>query len=262
MATPNRWAIRDAGKASFFDLVTGKAIVTLDTLKTTGVETTGETVYAQGGEGNVRVVGFSSNRQARLSLQDCVFDNSAVAMLTGNNLATGKKEVYKSPEVGTVTSAKITLTKTPKGAIVSVFKRNTDGTNGEEYTLGTPATNAKEYSVNGKELTFHNSVTNDTKFNIYYKYETDSTARSVKVTSDKFGGTFKVVVDVLVRDVETKADFKGQIIVPNAKFEDNFNISLAADGDPAVLDLNMEVLKAPASTDMWELVIFDDSLAV
>ncbi len=41
MATPNRWAIRDAGEATFYNLVTKKAIVTLPTLKTSGVETTG-----------------------------------------------------------------------------------------------------------------------------------------------------------------------------------------------------------------------------
>jgi hypothetical protein len=261
MATPNRWAIRDAGKATFFDLVTKKPIVTLDTLKTTGVETTGETVYARGGHGNAKVVGFSSNREARLSLQDCVFDNNAVAMLTGNNLATGKKTVDRH-EIKSIISNKFMLDKTPKGAILGVFKLNSDGTNGQEYTLGNPTTNALEYSVNGKELTFHSSVANDTQFRVYYQFETDTTAKTVKVTSDKFGGTFRVVIDVLVRDVETKADYKGQLIVPNAKFEDNFTINLAADGDPAVLDLNMEILKAPAGTDMWELVIFDESLAV
>ena len=48
MAAPNRWAIREAGEATFYNLVTGKAIVTLRTLKTSVVETSGETVYARG----------------------------------------------------------------------------------------------------------------------------------------------------------------------------------------------------------------------
>jgi len=30
--------------------------------------------------------------------------------------------------------------------------------------------------------------------------------------------------------------------------------------DPAVLDLNIECLKSPTSTTMWELVIYDDAL--
>lgn len=48
MATPNRWAIRDAGEATFFSLVDYKAIVTLPSLKTSGVDTVGTTVYARG----------------------------------------------------------------------------------------------------------------------------------------------------------------------------------------------------------------------
>jgi hypothetical protein len=51
MATPNRFSIRDAGSASFFNLQTGKAIVTLNTLKTSGVESTAEVTYARGGYG-------------------------------------------------------------------------------------------------------------------------------------------------------------------------------------------------------------------
>lgn len=49
MATPNRWAIREAAIATFYSLVSPyNAIVTLKTLKTSGVETSGETVYARG----------------------------------------------------------------------------------------------------------------------------------------------------------------------------------------------------------------------
>jgi hypothetical protein len=229
MATPNRWAIKEAGIASFFDLTTGKAKVTLATLKTSGVETTGETTYATGGRGNARLVGFSSNRQAKITLQDAIFDNAAIAMLTGNDLVAGVKKVDKN-EIQSVTSNTLTLSKTPQGAIVSVYKLNADGTNGQEYTLGTPASNATDYSVAGKVLTFHTSVTNGTQFKVYYQVNTASDAKSVKVTSDQFGKTFRVTLDVLVVDEFTKAAFQGQLRIPNAKFEDNFNLSFSADG--------------------------------
>jgi hypothetical protein len=140
MATPNRWAIKEAGICSFFNIATGKAVVSLPTLKTSGVETTGETVYSRGGRGNAKLVGFSTNREAKITLQDAIFDNSAIAMLTGNDLVAGVKKVDIN-EIQSVTSNTITLAKTPQGALVSVYKLNADGTNGQEYTLGTPATN-------------------------------------------------------------------------------------------------------------------------
>lgn len=257
----NRFAIRDAGEATFFDLVTGKAIVTLRTLKTSGVETTGETVYARGGRGNAKLVGFSSNREAKIMLQDAIFDKMAIAMITGNTATIGSKTIDKN-EVKSITSNKLTLSKTPVGALISVFKVNPDGTNGTEYTLGTPASNPTEYSISVKELTFHSGVANGTNFRIYYKIATEATATTMKVTSDKFGASFRVSVDVLVVDEFTKKAYQGQLNIPNAKFEDNFTFSFAADGDPAVLDLPLEILKSPISTDMWELTVYDDDLVI
>jgi hypothetical protein len=188
-----------------------------------------ETVYARGGRGNAKIIGFSTNRQASLKLQDAIFDNNAVAMLTGNDIVTGVKIVDRN-EIQSVTSDTVTLTKTPVGAIVSVYKLNVDGTNGTEYTLGTPATNPTDYSVSGKVLTFHTSVTNGTQFKIYYQVNTASDAKNIKITSDQFGKSFRVVIDCLVVDEYTKAAFEAQIRIPNAKFEDNFNLSFSADG--------------------------------
>lgn len=173
---------------------------------------------------NARLIGFSSNRQAKITLQDAIFDNSAIAMLTGNDLVAGTKIVDKN-EVQSTTSQKLSLSKTPSGAIVSVFKLNADGTNGEEYTLGTPTSNPKEFSVAGKELTFNTAVTDGSQFRIYYKVQTASDAKTIKVTADQFGKNFRVVIDVLVVDEFTKASYAGQLRIPNAKFEDNFNLS-------------------------------------
>jgi hypothetical protein len=182
-------------------------------------------------------------------------------MLTGNDLVAGVKKVDRN-EIQSVTSNTLTLSKTPQGALVSVFKLNADGTNGDEYTLGVPGSNVKDYSIAGKVLTFNVAVTNGTQFRIYYQVNTAIDAKSIKVSSDQFGKTFRVTLDVLVVDEFTKAAFQGQLRIPNAKFEDNFNLSFAADGDPAVLDLSMEILKSPTSTDMWELVIYDEATIV
>lgn len=256
MSTPNQWAIKESGDVSFFDLVNGKAITTLSTLKKTEIQTTGETVYSRGGRGNAKIVGFSSNRESKVVMQDAIFDNKAVSMLTGNDLVNGTQIVDKN-EIQSVTSNKLSLSKTPTGAIVSVFKLNPDGTNGIEYTLGTPATNPLEFSLSGKDLTFNTAVVNGTQFRVYYKVTTATDAKTVKVTADQFGKSFRVAIDVLVTDIYTKKAYAGQLSIPNAKFEDNFNLSFSSDGDPAVLDLNMEILKAPTSQDMWSLTIYD-----
>ena len=61
-------------------------------------------------------------------------------MLTGNDITTGVHKV-DIHEIITTSSDKASVLNTPVGAIINVFVVNADGTNGTEYTLGTPATN-------------------------------------------------------------------------------------------------------------------------
>lgn len=258
MATPNRFSIRDAGQATFYNLQTGKAIVTLDSLKTSGVESSAETTFARGGFGNSKLVGFSHNKEAKLNLSDALFDKNSLAMLTGNQLKEEAK-VIDFKEVRSITSSKLSLSKTPTGAITTIFKVNADNTNGQEYTLGNPTTNQNEFSIAGKDITFHSTVTNGTLFRIYYKVTTASDAKTVRVSSDAFGGTFKVVVDVLVRDAKDGLDYAAQIIVPRGKMEDNFSMELSVDGDPATLALPIECLRDPVTNSLWEMVIFNEA---
>lgn len=207
---------------------------------------------------NPKLVGFSSNREGKLSLQDALFDSSAIAMMTGNGLTSGAKDIdYK--EVKSVLSNKITLSKTPKGAIKSVYKVNPDGTNGTEFTLGTPGTNETEFSVNGKELTFHTTVANGTSIRVYYVVTTASDAKTMKVTSSSFGGTFKIVGNILVRDSYDGKDYPATITIPRGKFEDNFSMSLSVDSDPAVLDLPVEMLKDPVTDELWSMTVYNDA---
>ena len=262
MSSPNRFAIRDCGEATFYDLTTGKAIVTLRTLKTSGVETAGTTVYAKGGRGNAKLVGFSSDKTAKITLEDAIFDKQALGMLTGNAISAGVVTVQKIDELA-VTSDTITLTKALAGAIISCYKVNPDGTNGAEYTLGVPATGTKFFSISAKVLTFFaGSETNGTMFRVYYKMTTDITASRIKVSSDKFGASFKIIIEVLVRDEFTKADFAAQLVIPNGKFEDAWKMDFKAEGDPSVLTMPIEILKSPISTDMWYLDVFDETLIV
>lgn len=262
MATPNRFAIRDAGIATFYDLVTGKAICTLTTLKTSGLNTTGETVSARGGRGNPKIVNFSGNRETTITMEDAIFDNSALFMLTGNVLETGTKNIAYQ-EVVTVASNTATLSKTPVGALTTVYEVNPDGTNGVEIKPSEGVVATGEYSISGKDLTFFDGDFEDgKKIRVYYTVTTDATAKTIRVTSDKFGGTFKCILDVLVRDEFTKKDFQAQVVVPNGKFSDSFDIALSADGDPATLNLELECLKDPLSTDLWYMVVYDDALVV
>lgn len=267
MATPNRWAVREAAEVTFFSLVSPyEALVTLKTLKLTDVETSGETVYARGGRGNAKLVGFSSNREAKVTIQDAIFDNAALALLTGNGAVAGAKLVNRYFNATIPAGLTVTVPDTIAAAsnVISVHLVNADGSLKTKLAEDAAATIDTEYSRAGSVFTFATGQDGAGKnlVRIYYTATTDATATTVKVTSDKFGGTYRMVADVLIRDELTKKDYYGQFIAKNVKIEDNFKFNFSADGDPSVLDIPIEILKDPNSTDMWELVIYDDTLVV
>ena len=215
------------------------------------------------GRGNAKLVGFTSDREARMTLQDAIFDNYALAMLTGNAITAAAQEidVIQESTIPADTAYTITLTNTNEG-ILSVHLLDTDGvTNGPALSEVVSAPTVAQYSISGQVLTFHADNASK-KARIYYTAKTDATAKTVKVTADKFGGTFKVVADVLIRDEDTKEDYFGQFVAFNAKIEDDFSFNFSPDGDPSVLDIPLEILKSPASEDMWQLVIYDQALVV
>lgn len=249
---PNRWAVREAAEATFYDIsgVTEKAIVTLKTLKMTEVQTTGETVYAMGGRGNAKLVGFSSNREATVTLQDAIFDNLAMAMLTGNSVTEGEKQIYVYHEGTTSVTGELTLPAAKQmDEVISAFILDTDGitnkTEIESVTVDEPT-----------GLVVSTGLAAVTKVRIYGKQTTDAGTKTIKVTSDKFGGTYKLVVDVIVKDEQTGQEKFAQFIAPRVKIEDEFSFNFSPEGDPSVLDIPLEILKDPASTDMWELIIY------
>lgn len=246
MATPKRWAVREAADVTFYSLVDGKPVVTLNTLKMTDVETTGETVYSQGGRGNAKLVGFSSNREARMTLQDAIFDNTAMAMLTGNDIVVGTKLIDQHEDLVVGAGGTVELSMVPAmGEEVTVFLLDGNAL-GEEIA---------DANISGKTVT---AGAPGDKIRVYYKTLTASDAQTITVTSDHFGGSFKVVADVLVRDELTKKDYYAQFIAYNAKIEDNFTFSFSPDGDPSVLDIPLEILKPADNTVMWEFVIYGD----
>lgn len=230
MAFANRWAVRNVAKCSMYSATTGKMIAYLENLKTSGLQTSSTTVYARGGDGNPKLVGFSSDKEIKVNLSSAIFDNRAMALLTGNALSTAAKEIYKREIVTSVEADTLTLTNTPVGDLLGLYILGEDGVESTEYTkvAATPA--ATEFSISGKVITLNSAVATSTQFVAYYKVTTASTAQTITVSSNAFPAAFKLVMEVLITDFSTKALYPAQIIIPSCKMEDSWEFSFAPDG--------------------------------
>ena len=264
MAMPKRWAVREAAIASFYDIDTHALKVSLNTLKMTEVQTTGETVYATGGRGNAKLVAFSGNREATVTIQDAIFDNAALAMLTGNAVITNYTAVTTKNQTFTIEAdaspSVLTVNLADTASVIGVAAINkTTGTVLTEMESAVAVVSANQFYVaaNGV-VTLFSEVTAKEVAVTYTVTGAAGTATQIQVTSDKFAGTYELVCDVIVRDELTAKDYYGQFIAPKVKINDEFTFSFAPDGDPSVLDIPIEILKPSSSTTMWELIIYDE----
>ena len=205
------------------------------------------------------MVGFSSDKEVKVNLSSAIFDNRAMALLTGNALSTAAKEIYKREIIASVAADTLTLTSTPVGDPLGVYLLGSDGVEGTEYTKVAGAPAETEYSIAGKVISLNAATVEGTQFVVYYKVNTASTAQTIKVSSTAFPAAFKLVMEVLITDFATKTLYPAQIIIPSCKMEDNWEFSFAPDGDPAPLNLPIEVLKPANSDDMYTMTIYDGS---
>lgn len=261
MSTIGKFAVRDVAIATFFDLVTGELKAKLDTLKQSGLENTASLVYARGGRGNPKLVGFSGDKEVKFTLEDALWDLDLISMFTGNDVATGATKVQKDEVLPVTTNtANLTFTPAATGKLISVNKVNADGTKGEVINFKSSTPSTGEYSITGKVITFGaTTFTAGESVMVYYFVNSGVGAKTIKNTTDKFAGSYRLVLDCLVRDLATKKDFAAQITVGNAKFDDSsWNFAMAAEGDPATFNIPLEALKDPKSNDLYTMVIYDE----
>ena len=140
-------------------------ILVCTTLKTSGLEFTGETTEARGGKGNAVLMSWDHSREATLTLEDALLSANSLATMLSNKPAT---------EVGQNTVISIDANGFP-GTYTVVGKTYARGTDGKDHLLTFLIFKAKvsaeanfEMSADGDPSTLNMTLkvlrcTNDTK---------------------------------------------------------------------------------------------------
>lgn len=214
------------------------------------------------GRGNPKIVGFSSDREGKIMLKSSIITNEVIAMMTGNAIVTASQNITQRDELVVNTNAtNLLYTPVPAGTLISVYKLNADGTHGAELTYTATTVATGQYSRTAKAISlFAGDVANGSKIVAYYTVATDATANKISITSDKFAGTFKVVMDCLVRSAYDKQDYAAQVIGYNCKMSDGLKFSMSSSGDPTVMDIELELLKPSSGVNLMDMIVFDQTL--
>ena len=212
-------------------ITAGDVVLYLDTLKVSTIETTAEQTEAKGGKGNPPLIIWDFGKEITVTLQDALFSAASQAIM--NNAvaeSTATSIPIRYTEEVTVGSAGAAVGKTAIGSIR--FINLTQGLRGTvpsgttiptDTTFGTSGDTVKLfYDVNAAE---------------------DKEVSMFTINAKNFPGTYKVVGDTFIRNRDGH-DYSYQFVIPKAKIGSECTITMEAEGDPTVFDMNLRVLRA------------------
>ncbi len=235
---------------------TGEPVVFLESLTTSTIEFAGSTVYARGGKGHPKLVGWDSEKEITLNMEDALISKESLAVLTGSKFTKAAKIAHKKEVVTVEENASelfITLSQKPLASQKFFAYKTVDGTSMEaKLNFSLPSNPAEKV-----ELTDVTDVAAGDKILVDYYYTTAASTQSLNITSDLFPGTYLLEGTTLWRN-EEGYDVEALYTIPKLKVLPNFSIPMTSSGEPSPFTFNCEVLKDTASTAMITIDILEE----
>ena len=285
----DRYGIKEVADVTFYELndngVPTKPVLYLDTLKVSTIEQTAETSDARGGKGNAKLISWDYNKEITVTLEDALFSARSLAIMFGDGSTANYN--YDGEEFDGDDGTTKTDTGKTKGLIMKTerFTASADGdadsTTGGSGTIKTVVDAAKAAGwkdtfrgPDGKTYKKLNPKFYDVEKNnapvvvvqgnkefiagkVYFcTYDVKVAGTIIEVSANSFPGTYYVTGDTFARNENSGRDEFFQFIIPKAKVTSENTLTLEAEGDPSVFNMNLSVLR-PADGVMMKLVKYD-----
>ena len=181
------------------------------TLKSHNMSQTVDTTEIRAGQANDVLATIKNNKTIEVTIEDVQQKHEFIAMMLGSAMQTGATvDAYVLPQGLTVKSNKVELPQIPKaGEKVVVTKAD-----------GTALDGA---SVSGKEITGLSGLNDgDIVYISGYAYSAPADNMKMAIASDKFAGSFKMVLDEQVFNADMQIIARKQTVfykvIPNDSF--------------------------------------------
>lgn len=254
----DRYGIKEVADVTFYKIESdgsrGAPVLYLDTLKVSTVEQSASSSDARGGKGNPKLVSWDFGKEINVNLTDALFSPASMAIMFGGKDGVGTED---STEI-----TKVAMTRILSTAADSTVEMDTAegrktvkvlASGGSAYNTNiTKVTDADGVDVPASEF---GSKTAGDKFFVHYKV-TPTSKKVININADTFPGTYYITGDTFCRSDVTGEDDFFQFIIPKAKMSPENTITLEAEGDPSVFNLNLTVLR-PESGPMMQLVQYN-----
>lgn len=244
----DKYGIKEVADVTFYEInpQTGEPdvpVLYLDTLKVSTIEQTAEEVSANGGKGNPPLVIWDYGKDITVTLEDALFSAKSMAILFGNS------KVLGSTETGGMSALKRTISW-KCDASNSQPPTTFEGPQGKIYPV--PSSGVVTYNAAGTSVSTYSTG------EIYYTtFDMPITnSGTITISANSFPGTYYITGDTYARSEASGADEFFQFIIPKAKVKAENTITLEAEGDPSVFNLNLHVMRT-SSGEMMKLVKYD-----
>ena len=270
----DRYGIKEVADVTFYkinaDGSKGAPVLYLDTLKVSTVEQTASSADARGGKGNPKLVSWDFGKEINVTLTDALFSPASMAIMFGDKDGVGISTKEEDKKITKVAMARILKTKADTTVEIDskegrkVVTVLASGEGPAAYNTAAGIVNVTD--ADGKEISAENFIkASGDESNIvpavgdkvFVHYEVTSTSKKViDINADTFPGTYYITGDTFCRSDITGEDDFFQFIIPKAKMSSENTITLEAEGDPSVFNLNLTVLR-PESGPMMQLVQYN-----
>lgn len=264
--TPKKFSMQQVFEVLLRDPVTKKIIAYIDAGKSSGFENTVELVYPTGGRGNVYVGGaWAHSRRAKLNVTDAIYRTEVMAAQNGTEIiksAGGTTLDVVEYEIVEVSSSEAKSTYTAKGIagaeIGYAYIVDANGDLGTQLTQGqSTAENQFTYTASTKTLAFDDGVADGTKVAIAYTRAAATGAQRLTLNADAIPKTVLVTAFGTAMDNCSGDLFKAQID-GYAQIDGNWNLDVAADGEPVTQNLVLEFIRSCNSKKLYDFTVYTD----
>lgn len=237
----NTFASRDVCDLVFLDYKTQKPVHYMDYANTTTNGLTGESVFAYGGHGHPKRVGFNGDRGGTIAFESQISTMELYALVTGGTLSTAAK--FLKREELTAGADGIELSDAPVDGTVTVFAADDDC-----------GTEIADTSVTTKKVTA-TGITTGKQYVAYYMVNKTDGVKSFKLKSTSFPKEVTIHGYTTIRG-EDGADHGFRMVCYKALPQSNFELNFANNGDPSSYTVTFD-LEADGNKDMIEYISED-----
>ncbi len=266
----DKYAIKEVADVMFYELDSKGApsapVLYLDTLKTSTLSQSSETVDARGGKGNVKLLTWDTNKELTLEMEDAVFSAKSLGIMFGGTMTDngGSQEVLK-----TLKAADISVSTAQGESDYCVFELK-----GQKYYIAKNRVTTFVYSSGSAVPTAVASPNWDTKNFDFATFDlldctmaaeaptlgTNTVVKNgieIKIGAEFGDNTYYITGDTYARNVASGKDEFLQFVIPKGKVSaEDVSLTMEADGDPATFSMTVNCLKAADGT-MVKLIKYE-----